>query len=289
MKQLYICIIFTLFIILVNYLSAQDSLQVFSISDRIGDEISVAEKNYYGFFPKIIGFTSAKIYNSDENILIKICYQLEGVSYDSIITWDNKIAKSVKNYVENLGSIPIGEMKINWSPIYPYIRPQHRSFRIGKKITINTITNNKYSGYLMTADSSHLSLWMSDAPYSWRMLKDSSIVFRNSEIKDIIIPKKGKAGGGFLIGILVGGGVGAVLGTNASFVDDKTIASYPILFGAIGGIIGLIVGKSTDKESTFKSDDLKFSVLLMDKPNFSNIPPPEIEEYVIKYKKDINN
>ena len=162
MKRLLIYFSWLFLIILVDYFTAQDSLQLYCLSDRIGNEINAAEKNYYGFFPKIRDFTSAKLYHSDDDIMIKISYHLEGVSHDSIINWNKEIVKSVKNYVENLGSIPVEKMKINWSPIYPYVRPQHRSFQFGEKITINTISDVEYNGYLMTTDSTNLSLWMSD-------------------------------------------------------------------------------------------------------------------------------
>ena len=123
--------------------------------------------------------------------------------------------------------------------------------------------------------------------YNWRMLKDSLKVFRNSEIKEIFVPKKGQAGRGFVFGILLAGGAGLVLGTNLPFATHKDIGSTTVLFGAIGGIVGLIVGKSTDKKVTYKSNDPRISLLLMSKPEFSNIPPPEIEEYIAKYKKDV--
>ena len=107
------------------------------------------------------------------------------------------------------------------------------------------------------------------------MLKDSLKVFRNSEIKEIFVPKKGQAGAGL------------VLGTDLPFATHKDIGSTTVLFGAIGGIVGLIVGKSTDKKVTYKSNDPRISLLLMSKPEFSNIPPPKIEEYIAKYKKDV--
>ena len=281
----YIVLMLTIF--LGNYVAAQDGLQAYSFSDRIGNEINIVEKNYYGFFPKIIGFTSAKVYGSADYVLVKINYQLQGVYHDSVISWDKEIVESVKNYVENLGSIPVGEMKIDWALIYSFVRPQHHSYKLGKKIIINTMDDDKYSGYLMTADSNHLSLWMADMGYNWRMLKDSSMVFSNSEIKEIIIPKKGKAGGGFLIGALLGGGVGAALGANALFADEKTIAASTIVFGAIGGIVGLIAGKSIEKEVTYQSNDARISLLLMNKSKFSDKTPPEIEEHVAKYKEKI--
>jgi hypothetical protein len=84
--------------------------------------------------------------------------------------------------------------------------------------------------------------------------KDESVAL--AEVLSIRIVKKSKAGTGFLIGFLVCGIAGGVLGSQFNKGDEgyegAAILPGVLLFGALGGLIGLGIGAASGGDETIE-------------------------------------
>ncbi len=84
--------------------------------------------------------------------------------------------------------------------------------------------------------------------------KDISVAA--ADIAKITIAKKSKAGGGFLIGMLVGGIAGGVLGFKGNKGDPDMESTGAVVgalaLGALGGLIGLAIGAGAGGDETIE-------------------------------------
>jgi len=104
--------------------------------------------------------------------------------------------------------------------------------RRGANLIITKKDRQQIQGELITVKPNSLLLLYAET-------YDRSVNIEDIEV--IRIVKKGKAGGGAVIGLVIGGGIGILIGTS-SFPSDEYGGGEGILIGILAGVGGALLG-----------------------------------------------
>jgi len=125
-------------------------------------------------------------------------------------------------------------------------------------VSILTFSNEIFVGKIFTMTDSSLAICTIGSCYDWRTQPVLSLNY--SEIKKLVVMKKGQVVKGAAIGFLIGAAIGGLLGyseasgcTGFCVVDPGTLAAFTgILIGIPSAIIGGITGANAEEHYQIK-------------------------------------
>jgi hypothetical protein len=230
--QAYLLLIALLALALCKITYPQYKNVPFALSPYIGDTLNLNERDYYGLYKDFNGFQRAVYFISKDGLsaLTRISYLREGEIIDSLIEQNATYAGNLRAFVR---IVDVRRMD-NWKD--------------AREITLTDVSGNKYSGSFFDLEKNRLYIATSGLTDYSQVIKNYKII-NKEDIKSIYIAGKrrnmmSKAG----LGVLIGGGIGALLGYAggddnhgwfSTTAGQKAIAGG-IIFGVIGGVIGLI-------------------------------------------------
>jgi hypothetical protein len=276
-----------LIIITINSTKAQ-----YAISPRLGAEIDKSEKEYFGLFPKIKNFTSAKtIVQTDNKVEIIITRTAKGIVTDTTFKISTKLANNLASYIEGFEQCRNKERQVNWNAIEGlaiYTPALESDIKEGTELDVVTNNGEKIHGKLLYASDSTIVLVQSSTKYNWSNFSQNAKLVKVQNMNYIKIERTGSFWQGVGFGALIGGG-GWTAGSIAGGALNDHYGSLIVVIGAIfftavgtviGGVVGAILDIDTDHSVGGQVSEFKdFLPYLKNNSTFSNYPPPELVKF----------
>lgn len=278
-------------LICTNLVSARQADSSFVLSARVGHSIDLYERDYFGLFPDVKGFTSAKIIglpDSHKGFLIR--KRIIGGETDTLITLSDDAEKEIRDYVEDYESVFQGKKKIRTDLIGSLYRVPEKTWNNGLEMTVTEPSGKQITGIGLAVADSFLVLWQNKSPYDWRKFDSSAVIIPVSKISNIQVIKEGK----ILWGLLIGSGTGAIIGFISGddpqknenemfsfrFDAEEKAMLLAIPFGLLGGGAGAISGID-DRYDIFQNSGRykTISQQLKKATVFQYLLPPELATY----------
>lgn len=273
---------------------AIEEARPYAVSDRIGSEIDTDERDYFGLFPGLEGFTIARTRKSANGDVV-IYLSREGSGGDSTIVVDAHVEPELRRYIEELESILRGDSNARWDLLFDLAaQPDIRLKQHGKRAKVTIGDGVEIWGELLFASNDVLLLWQGDKPFAWQDRWEGIRAIAPCDIKRIGI----RTGTGFWKGLGYGAGGGFLLGLGAmSWVDkadeddedhvDFTIRQYATVMGITtgvglvgGAIYGAVRGSEDAYDVSFDSSQYsKHLNKVRKKCLFREVHPPEFRKY----------
>ncbi|MCX6148217.1 MAG: hypothetical protein NTW25_13365 [Candidatus Kapabacteria bacterium] len=285
MKSLIILLLFE--IIIINTSNAQ-----YSISPRLGAEIDKSEKEYFGLFPNIKNFTSAKAnVLADNKVEINITRTVKGIVTDTTFIVSTKLANNLASYIEGFEQCRNKERQVNWNALEGLatnVPALESDINEGIELDIVTNTNEKIHGKLLFASDSTAVIVQNATKYNWSNFSQNVKLVKVQNMNYIKIERTGSFWQGVGFGALIGGG-GWTAGSIAGGALKGSYGGLIVMVGAIfftaagtviGGVVGAILDIDTDHSVDGQINEFKdFLPYLKNNSTFSNYPPPELVKF----------
>ncbi len=300
---------------------AQDSAEVVILNPIVGDVVDASERDKYKLFGSIKNFSSAIIIRMPNGkfiarITVKTSTGEEITSMEMPEMIIYYIAEKIEHFDELkngnyvMGSdrrqIIIGKKKVGRQPnsLVTQSETQFEQQKINKDIRVTVTAGNskQYTGNILFASDSVLMIWRSNEPYRADKLNELAIQLSPIEIEQILIEKEGHFVTGMGTGLLIGGGIGALIGFASGDDEGGFIAfsaATKALFLGIGlGVPSAIVGgisgaaQGIDDDYLLKGDKEKYMEVL---PKLKEIAlffstfPSELKILQLQKKEEISS
>lgn len=180
MKHVFFYITSALFLCFINnWVLAQDTLP------RIGSTIDSLEREYFGLFPTIPGFTEAKANMSDSGISFQVRYFFQQKSRDTVFSLQQLGKAELIRLIDNFETVADVEPPIDYKKIQPVgnaeITYPRYNLGSGSVSTFVTHDNRINRMQLLYAADSALLLLHVDSVYRWRSINSAQLL----RMKDI--------------------------------------------------------------------------------------------------------
>ena len=127
-------------------------------------------------------------------------------------------------------------------------------------IGVKTLDGTMHSGTILYASDTLLVLWQGKKGYDSSLVDRFATVFPVRAIGEIRFTKKGNFLSGLGLGVLIGGGAGALIGLASSggeiggvhFTTKGKAIILGVTLGITGGLVGGIVGAVKDRDEKVK-------------------------------------
>ncbi len=269
-----------LIILLISLCTIKTNAQ-FSISPRLGAEIDKSEKEYFGLFPSIKNFTSAKTkVLADKKVEIIISRKDKETVTDTTFNISSQLANNLASYIEGFEQCRNKERTVNWLALeglaerviaLDYVSPE-----IEEKNFI--LKNGKLiKGKIIYLSDSLIVIWKGDDKYNWLNLSKSAEQLKVSEINFVKVESNGSLWQGAQYGALAFG-VPALVFLNNSKITNSIIFAT---FGAvIGGIVGAVIDIASNNKIGAKTINyIDFNTYIKDYLGIFKYPPPELDKF----------
>lgn len=255
----------------------------------MGEVVDQNERQYFGLFPTIEGFVSAKAsVKPNHRIEFVINRAVSGVNSDTAFSISSTVVENLVIYIEDFESYRYDEKEVNWNLLegIAVAAPAIESkLNEDIRVSIRTLGGAQLDGKLLYVEDSSLILLQSSDKYNWRNVPLFKRSVHFSNIDNIFIECEGYVGEGLGYGALIGAvTAGILIGLNPPTNDYQALAYIGggiITAGTalIGSAIGAIIGIDAyhDIQGNFDSyhDMLP---RLKETAIFSSFPPPEIRQ-----------
>jgi hypothetical protein len=283
-------------IILLILLSAINTNAQFSISPRLGVEIDKSEKDYFGLFPSIKNYLSAKSkIITDNKVEIIITRTDRGVLSDTSLIISSKLANNLASYIEGFELVRNKEREINWKALEGLVKQSivlDYEVKVFPTIIVVDFSGKMIQGQLMNSNDTSIIIVPNAGLYNWTYSQNASKI-KISNISSLIIEKKGGFWQGAKTGALIVGGTFAFISgifafSILDFSDAMLLVGGEAIAGGItGGLVGGVIGSlsnSTSQEHIKVQEKGQEDLLIYIKEHsaFSIFPPPELVKLVNK-------
>ena len=289
-------------LILSSVLLAQENPAPCALCPRVGEEIDRNERRYFGLFPAVNNFVSAKTFiRADSGFEIAIIRQNPVGTETSIVTVDAERARELGSFIDDFEMVARREKEPRWDLLLSLARIPIPSHAGNVEAIITTKGGEKQAGTLLYATDSLLVLWQTSSPYNWRNLNKFGRIFKATSIQNVLFEREGHFGAGLGYGLLIGVGTGALIGLASGDNEEggffRFNAGEKALIGGvvlgvpatiIGGIAGALQGIDDDFAVGGDKDKYKAIVpTLREDANFSYLPSPEIAAFLSQRAEEI--
>ena len=214
------------------------------LGERLGDEITRAERDYFGLFPTVgPAFESATMTAREGSVDILV--RRTGVP-DTTLSLHPLMARRIGEFVDTFEQAPkpflnpvwqeatgAGELRmLDAAAVVPHVDPGDRTRIVAD--------GREYRGVLLTASDSLLRLQPLGTPYAWR--QTPVVEFRPQDISLVQVspPQQrffGRSAQTF--GAIIGGGFGVLVGLADAFVFDSGGRALPsaVMSAALGTVV----------------------------------------------------
>lgn len=286
MYQPYVKNILTILALLV--LSQGSSSAQYVLSPRIGEVIDKFEREYFGLFPEIQEFVSAKaILLADHGVEFIITQSEMGTTMDTTVFADSLLVRNLVKFIEDFESVRQSDKVVNWKRLKgiatnsPVIESEMGE---GTQTTVVLHSGEQIQGKLLYAGDSSIVLRQELGKGSkfWNAILHPLKAVQYYDVSTITFTRKGSFAGGAAYGMLIGAAASIYLlyATQSGFYPI-TLITIPV--GAIvsGALIGGLIGSNQVSETYLQVDknlDEYNAVLpsLRENAVFHAFPPPEL-------------
>ncbi len=275
-----------------------DSLEA-EISPRIGMELDRIERDYFGLFPSISGFVSAKASaRTDGGMRMDIYRKDSAGAGDTIIILNQLLRESLRQYVEGYEAMNriLGSSYelIDLPPLFGLLAKKGivgmhpLPMREPVEITIRRSDGKRFQGILCYADSSCIVIAHPDSLFSWNN-PHALLLTPVAAIAELTHPQKGKFGRdfgkAFLVGFIAGSTVVQSMGSSHNSGTDYPPAGLSAIMGVLCGLASGVVGSALLRGSMAQTTVsiggaattyLKYYPLLREQCLYRQVFPPEI-------------
>ncbi|MBT8379103.1 MAG: glycine zipper family protein [Ignavibacteria bacterium] len=218
-------------------LFSQDKDSLIQLYPGLGDTIDQFDRNYFELFQNIDGFNSAVFYTrNNEQVISKVSYLKNEELKDTVIAQPLSKLESIRTMVE----------LIDWQ--------SNKRVEYAEEFVLVTKDSSIYEAELVMFSRSHLYFdsdinYITDDYLNWKFKVPIESVENLSLAGSTAWSSAGWGAG---IGLLLGtGAAGAVSGGSSNIVSSSAVGGASmILFGLVGGVIGLVLGIASESEDT---------------------------------------
>lgn len=162
-----------------------DEPAAYVLSERVGAALDAEERAYFGFFPRLDGFESARIHApNDTTIAFAVARQGRP---DTTIMASREAAEALGRYVdhyERLFGFNDARRLERWGLVVPFARLD-KPYREGYDLTVTTRDDEQISGRLLYVNEEVVVLSQADGPISRLTQADEARVLLPHEVKHI--------------------------------------------------------------------------------------------------------
>lgn len=171
------------------------------LSSRVGSEIDLRERTYFGLLPKLTNFVSARVYVDCNSLRLHIEQSIHGLLKDTsrICTKDEIVA--LVTLVENFESGIAENLSLSNDL---YIKKNVKLFRDAPSITLLTDDDQEFYGRIACVRDSSIVFLQSSEMYNWMMSSTQMKKFSSSRIRHIVTGVTRHYWNGFFIGFTAG-------------------------------------------------------------------------------------
>jgi hypothetical protein len=269
---------FIVFLITCLQVSTIPARTPYVLSERVGSDIDLAERHYFGLFTKFRAFHSARLFLNDAiHVEINIRQARLSVFRDTVIVVPLKDVLRVQRYIDRFELLFDLHRR-------PYVPPLISSRRVP-----STISNSSECICVITTDGNLCQAWpvyanrnalvISDRTYfDWKSCCDEIRVLSADNIKSVSIERDGWAMKGFIAGASIGA-ISYLCVPIYWRIGRFGVLVYTALFYSIGLALGALPGIDTHTEIAGSIRRFRaMSQRELGTPVFPSIPPPEIEK-----------
>jgi hypothetical protein len=164
------------FALILFFISVSISFSAIVISERIGEEISRYERDYFFLFPSIKGFEKAQLIQDDTSYLFNISFRLANEQKDTSIRITEVMLNDLKYYIEqyekNISFKDINLYNKLMKNIYKIVRPLV-FYEILERIEwIDANNENKAYNYLFYISDFLVVTNTNNFYYNWKRPED---------------------------------------------------------------------------------------------------------------------
>lgn len=269
------------------------------LTPRVGNDIDMDEKSYFGLFPSVKGFVSAKATSrANDSTYFTIRSLYHGVVADTTVIVETRTVEKLSKYIEEFESVRNGDNEVKWSMFKGLAQESSvigHDFHDALGATVTTLDGRSIYGKLFWAEDSTLVLWKSDEPYNWRTVGSDANVIPVNSISTISLDKRFRIrkGPGTIYGGLAGLAMSAVYlvfnYSDYSHSEAKTfstvmlVPSFIAATAIIGGTIEYLL--QPNFQATIDGKEEKYLPILPTLTKASTIdsyPPPELVRLINK-------
>ena len=171
------------------------------LSSRVGSEIDLRERTYFGLFPTHEGFESARLYVDRDSFHFQIQRSLNNTHDDTVRFCTKAEIISLVTLIENFESGVAENLSL---PNDLYNKKDVKLFRGAPSITLLTDDDQEFYGRIAGVRDSSLVFLQSSEMYDWRMASRSIKNFSASRIRHIVTGVTRHYWNGFFIGFAAG-------------------------------------------------------------------------------------
>jgi len=217
-------------------LPAQNSAIRFS--QRVGDTIDRAERDYFVLFQNVPAFHSAStVAYRDSTLLVRITTRTDEVDNDTLIAIPRATAQELARYIDNFEAVYRYEVPIDFPLLHKVASPNRHPSEEGSTIEVVLRDGRSVSGELLFVGDSTLVIGPPDSSYDWRTLGERAWRIRYSSIE--VIRKHRYIWEGWAIG--AGAGTYIVMNQSPDRISAGqalSVAAASLATAAIGNLFG---------------------------------------------------
>ena len=230
-----------LFVVFITGLEAQTP---YVLSQRVGSEIDSSEIAYFMLFPHVRKLHSARLtLENDSTIKMEGEKLIRGEFRDTILYVPLNHLQQVGAIVDKYEEFMQRASMTDFASIYPLIAPVLLPMK-SVKFEVTLQDGTTYVNDLFSATDSGFYMWKSEKGFDWQNPSDNIQYISSDKIYRLQSPSYSSK---FLVGGLVGGGVGLGLGT---FVYSETESIISGL-STVAGLASLGVSVSSNGSGSF--------------------------------------
>ena len=239
--------------------------------ERTGLLIDREEQRYFGLFPAITDFSTARLDPQSDGSL-RITIARSAGAADTVIVLERPVAYQLRRYLYGSESVFRGELTVDFILLADIVRPS-APFESHSPVEVTDREGRIYRGELLFAGDSVLVIWPAKRPYHWRTIDTSALVFPVGELQNV--RREDGIYYGIGGGILVGGIAGYAI-LSGSDGDSPVVAGVALVVPIVaGGILGHAIGLDADIDG----DPARYRDArgkLAGRAMFHDVPPPEL-------------
>lgn len=254
MKKLFYMATILLFLLNLVHIPAQKNSEPIFVNTKIGDTLSLSERNYYQLFPKIDDFQFAVFYLSPDSMLnAEVHYFKNGTTADTLI----QNYKSLKSFNYQISA----RLALENQTIMPDIQYKNSYSDKGADVSVYRNDGDIISGELLSVKNNSM-LVLKQECIEIAMESDCTEKINTSEINKLIIVGNSNLGEGIILGLLAAAAVAAVIylsNENNSILNEDSgeligITSLGCI--ALGVTIGILTSTPDKVIDPFSEDDI---------------------------------
>lgn len=244
-------------LLLINFIQvfAQDHREPILVNPSIGDTLSLSERNYFQFFPKIDDFHFAVFYlNPDSMLNAEVHYFKNGITADTLI----QNYKSLKSFNYQISA----RLALENQTIMPDNQYKNSYLDKGADVSVYRNDGDIISGELLSVKNNSLFILRQECNENF-LESDCTDQINDFEINKLVIEGNSNLGEGIILGLLASVAVAAVIylsNESNSILDEDSgelIGATTLGCVVLGVTVGILTSTPDKVIEPFSEEDIQ--------------------------------